>query len=111
MPDLGGDEEEEEEVVEASPKPLGLIPPNYVQLYYQAEVLERKGRYAAARAKRREAAEVKRTAVEAYKKRKEQEAQIPQIRQAPTPTGYYPRARYQPLPRSVYESMTPYERY
>ena len=46
------DEEEEEEEApaeepaeekEAPAKPLGLIPPTYVQLYYQAEVLQRKG--------------------------------------------------------------------
>ena len=36
-------EEPAEEKEEAPAKPLGLIPPTYVQLYYQAEVLQRKG--------------------------------------------------------------------
>ena len=83
---------------EAPAKPLGLIPPTYVQLYYQAEVLQREGKYAEARAKRREAAQVKRDAVEAYKRRREQKKA----------RSYTPRRSYLKLTRDEYESMSPY---
>ena len=80
---------------EAPAKPLGLIPPTYVQLYYQAEVLQREGKYAEARAKRREAAQVKRdgnTECKIMKKAR----------------SYTPRRSYLKLTRDEYESMSPY---